>query len=167
MPKVYTYTTRARTKHADRGNYRCGKCGKDILPGEKRYEWSFRYGGTYRQHVTCGYPTRGQLTQSKMGQVYDVLDAPWGDTQEEIAANLHEAAEIVTQVAEEYSEAAQAFRGAGENADRAYELEAFSSSLEQAGGEVEQAEREGEESEEDLIERCREIAENAAAECPY
>jgi hypothetical protein len=32
----------------------CDKCGKPIEVGEQRYEWSFRYGGTYTRHAEQG-----------------------------------------------------------------------------------------------------------------
>lgn len=165
MPKVYTYKTQARRKTTE--PYRCIRCREDILPGQERYEWSFRYGGTYRQHVSCGYPKRSQLTQSKMGAVYDAIDEPWGDTQEEIATNLENAAEVVREVASEYEDAAEAFGGAGENQERAEALEAFADELGQAKDEVEGADKEDSETDEGFIERIYAFADDAAGNCPY
>ena len=165
MPRVYTYKTQAR--RGDKAPHTCVKCHKPIEPGQDRYEWSFRYGGTRRQHVSCGYPRRSQLTQSKMGAVYDVIDGDWGTTQEDVKTNLEMAAETVREVASEYDEAAQSFGGQGENAERASELDSYAGTLDDASREVEDAEKEEGEDDEAFIARLHEIAENAASECPY
>lgn len=70
MPRVH------EQKKAKVGKvYQCAKCGKDIEPGALYYSWSFRYGGTYRQHKACGYPKSSQLTQSKMSSAYAAIES--------------------------------------------------------------------------------------------
>lgn len=169
MPRVYTYKTRARRKHADSGYYTCSKCGQDILPGQDRYEWSFRYGGTYRRHVACGMPRQSELTLSKMAQVYaaqeDVEDLLMKDdwTEDDVRDALENAAAEVDTVVDEYREAAENFGGQGENADRADELESYSSDLQQ----VDLPQQEDGESMEDWQAKVRDEVDNALAQCPY
>lgn len=165
MPRVYTYKTRARTKHAENGYYHCSKCGNDILPGQERYEWSFRYGGTYRRHVTCGMPRQSELTQSKMGEVYAATEAledlMSGEfTLSDLEEAVNQAADEIRQVASEYEEAAEHFGGQGENADRASDLEAYADEIEQAQLPDDQA-HEGWEDE------ARSAVEDAISQCPY
>ncbi len=168
MPRVYTYRTRARTKHKDQGFYTCSKCGQDILPGQSRYEWSFRYGGTYRRHVDCGYPRQSELTQSKMGEVYAAQEAVedlfggWTDVSE-LESALQEAADTVDSVASEYDDAAQNFGGQGENADRASELQSYASDLQR----VSLPEREEDEEEDVWRDRVESEVSDALGQCPY
>jgi hypothetical protein len=165
MPRVYTYKTRARTKHSEDGFYHCSKCGNDILPGQSRYEWSFRYGGTYRRHVDCGYPKQSELTQSKMGQVYAATEAledfMLGEfTVDDLQEALNQAAEEVRQVASEYEEAAEHFGNQGENQERYEALDAYADEIEQVQLPDDQA-HEGWEDE------ARSAVEDAISQCPY
>lgn len=147
MPRV---STKKKSKAGK--PYHCGKCGKKIVPGEMYYEWSFRYGGTRRQHEKCGRPSRGQLTQSKLGAVYDACDGAEetiskATEKDAIVEALNSAAETAREVSEEYNEAAEAMGAAGESgtsAERRDELESFADSLESAASEIE-----GEEFDED------------------
>jgi len=135
MPRV-----EKKTKSTAGKAYTCTKCGKTIEPKTEYYTWSFRYGGTYRQHVSCGYPRRGQLTQSKLASVYNTLD----DAEETIskaedcatmADALSSVAEEARNVAEEYRDAVEAMNMAGsgnENEERADQLEEWAEELEDA-----------------------------------
>jgi hypothetical protein len=163
MPKVYTYKTAERKKHADKGYYQCVKCHKDILPGQERYEWSFRFGGTMRQHVSCGYPRQSQLTQSKMGEIYAAQEAvedliaagPGLFERSDLVAELENLSEVIGNVASEYEEAAENFGRSGENQERYEALDAYQSEIDQAASEVEDSD--------DPIA----VASDAMGSCPY
>lgn len=164
MPRVYIYTTR---KRRDGSNYTCSKCHKDILQGQKRYEWSFRYGGTYRRHVDCGYPRQSELTQSKMAEVYSATE----DLEDQLQGNdwvledaenyVQEAAEAIREVANEYEEAAQNFGNAGENQERYEALDAYADEVENSLNGIS-----GFETEEDR-EEVRSVVSDAISQCPY
>jgi hypothetical protein len=131
VPRVYTQ------KKSSRGTERrCGRygCGKVIEPGERYFQFSFRYGGT---HYRCAEhrPRQSELTQSKMSAVYAAIEDAEDNlgeagTVEEVRGLVEAVTEVVTEVAEEYREAAESFGGAGENAERADELESWASELE-------------------------------------
>ena len=134
MPRVHTKMARPSTK--DR---QCSKGDGPIIPGERYHTWSFRYGGTYYRHERCGYPPQSQLTQSKMSGVYaaqedartalDVLSDP-KTADEDAQAILEELAGVVTDVANEYQESAEAMGAAGEEMEsKADELEAYADEL--------------------------------------
>ena len=139
MPRVH------KAKKSNRGKeYHCASCPQPIVAGQEYYSWSFRYGGTRRQHVACGYPRRGQLTQSKLGAVYDAQDDAEKAVDEatdagEIADAVRSAAEAAREVAEEYREAVQAMNmeGSGtENEERADTLEAYADEVENTADEI-------------------------------
>lgn len=69
MPRVNT-----KTKNKAGKPYNCARCSEPIKPGEKYHEWSFRYGGTHRQHEKHGHPRASQLTQSKMSGAYAAIE---------------------------------------------------------------------------------------------
>lgn len=167
MPRVRIYTTRARRD--GKPNFKCTKCGNDILPGQKRYEWEFYSGGVYRQHESCGYPLRSQLTQSKMSGLYQNIEAieghenGWGKTREDVTLNLESVRDTAEEIKSEYEDAAQNFGGQGPSQEMADELDGFISTLEDAIREVETLE--GEE-ETDLLNQAVELAETACNECP-
>ena len=167
MPKVYTYTTKARRD--GKPPLKCGVCREDILPGQKRYEYEFRYGGKRVRHVTCGYPKRSELTQSKMSSVYatiEGIEGSWGDSTQEIAMNLQAIIDTVEEVKTEYEEAAENFGNAGPSQEMADELDMFQSTLESALSEVENMEREEDEDVDDFLQRVIEVAQGAVDECP-
>lgn len=145
MPRVYTKVK--STRGAPRT---CGKCGKRIEPKQRYYEWGFRYGGTYRRHVDCGYPKMSELTQSKMSTVLaSIEDAeeqlPSASTFDEIAELAEAVAESAREVAEEYREAVRAMNmeGAGtENEERADQLDSYADELDQAASEIRDKESE-------------------------
>jgi hypothetical protein len=166
MPRVHKLKTKAR--RGDKPNHRCQKCREDILPGQERFEWEFRYGGPLRQHVTCGYPSRSALTQSKMGGIYDAIDSmQWGDTDGSIAEDLRSIAETVRDVANEYEEAASNFGNGGENQERYEQLESFADDLDSVASEIEGQEPDEGQDEDEFIEALREQAQAACDECPY
>src|SRR5262245_26128203 len=106
MPRV---TEKTKNKGGKHGTYACGRCDQPIKPGQKYYEWSFRYGGTRRQHTDHGYPRRGQLTQSKLGAVYDAVDdadktVGEAASPEDMAAALETVREQAEEVKQEYED---------------------------------------------------------------
>jgi hypothetical protein len=144
MPRVYAQ------KKSSRGAVRtCGRCGRTILPGEKYYQWSFRFGGT---RYNCGdhYPRQSELTQSKMSGVYAAIESaedslPGAETVDDVNAIVQATAEEIRSVAEEYSEAAEAMGAAGESSDsreRADTLKSAADELEQWEADVEESDDE-------------------------
>lgn len=129
MPRVNTQTksNRGRTLH-------CGRCGATILPTETYFSWSFRYGGT-RTNCHRHPPRSSELTQSKMAEVYAAIESAEDQldgctTIEDIKDQVTDVASTVQEVAGEYRDAAEAFGGQGENAERADELDSWADELE-------------------------------------
>lgn len=130
---------RARLKTKNRGGktgeYRCSGCSEPIVPGERYWEWSFRYGGTYRQHATHGMPRPSQLTQSNMSEVYagiesveDLIARDDWSTEDAVSA-VEELRSTVEEVAQGYRDAAEPFGDAGPHAERADELDSYADQL--------------------------------------
>lgn len=167
MPRVHKKT---KNRGGKTGEYRCVRCPDPIVSGETYFEWSFRYGGTHRQHTKHGSPRQSQLTQSKMSGVYAEVEAVEDllgeDTYEldDLTGAIDNLASTVDEVAEEYRDAAEHFGGEGEQAERASELDDFSSTLGQFS--PDEFDAEGEESLEDWRERIKAEAEEALGECP-
>lgn len=170
MPRV-----RTKTKSRAGQKYHCGKCGKAIKPKEKYYEWKFRYGGTHRQHESCGYPRASQLTQSKMSTVYAAIedagdDIAKAETPSDIADALDNCAESAREVASEYEQAMEAMGEAGANnsdwEERKSALEDFADSLDNAASEMRDHEVDDDdaEAEEPDMEALRTDADNALSE---
>jgi hypothetical protein len=140
MPRVYT-----KTKSAAGKTYSCTKCSKPITKGQEYHEWSFRYGGTRRQHAACGRPKPSQLTQSKLAAVYEAQEAAeeqiaGAASVDDVVGALNDVAEAAREVAEEYREAVQAMNmeGSGnESEERADALEAYADELENVVSELE------------------------------
>lgn len=147
---------RARLKHTGkalgrRGNPpkqpTCRKCGEPIEPGEDRYEWSFRYGGTYTQHAHHGAPRLSETTQGSVSQLYaaqeaidDALAADRADFtswRDNVASALNDAADTADEMQQEYEAAAEPFGGAGPNQERAEACESWAEELRNAAEEVE------------------------------
>lgn len=91
---------------------RCGKCGKDILPGSP-YKWvevKRTYGGVrYVRCAACPTWRQSELTSSKMAGVYamqEEFDVSGCQNADELTEAATEAAQAVRDVAEEYREAA-------------------------------------------------------------
>ena len=131
MPRVIT-----KTKNRAGKARACGRCGAPIEPGERYRQWSFRYGGThYRCHRPTCNPRPSELTQSLLSEVYAAreeaeAELPRCETYADMRALLEQVAEAAREVAQQYEEAAEAFGGEGENAERAYELEEYADGLE-------------------------------------
>jgi hypothetical protein len=160
--------TRTKTRGGKK-DYTCGACGKKIAPGEIYHKWSFRYGGT---HYRCKdhYPRRGELTQSKMGTIYDAIDDAQKEIGEltsavEIEDAVHAVAQDVQEAVDEYREAAEHFGGQGESAERADELEGWQSDLDSWRTSV--AYDDEETMSEDTLEEIRQEACDALDQCPY
>jgi hypothetical protein len=111
---------------------KCGKCNLMIEPGENYFFWEPRYGG---KQVRCyrHYPRQSEITTSKMSEVYaateeaeDQASAYDGIEVSDFESMKQAVVDVITGVAEEYETAAEHFGGAGENAERAEALEAFS-----------------------------------------
>lgn len=104
MPKVQT-----KKKNAAGDPYTCCQCSDTIKAGESYYEWSFRYGGTYRQHTSHGTPKQSQLTQSKMSAAYAAIESAENSISiaeniEDLRSALEECAGEIDSVAYEYQE---------------------------------------------------------------
>jgi chemotaxis protein histidine kinase CheA len=107
MPRVST------KKKSTRGEpYNCQGCSKKIVAGEEYHEWSFRYGGTQRQHTAHGFPRGSQLTQSKMSQAHaaceeleDALGNGSLDNVSDIADAVQSCMDSLQEVMDEYEEA--------------------------------------------------------------
>lgn len=184
MPRVNTQTARKSKK--ERRCARRGGCLLDgtIEPGQEYQSWSFRFGGTYYQHVACGRPARSQLTQSAMGEVYDAIETAeatigeWdGDGTMDLASAIEEVAGAAESVMEQYREADEAFGGHGatEAAQRADDLEGWKDELDQffaedfQGDEPEEGEARTEEQQEEFdnwVEEQRQEAQSVLDNCP-
>jgi DNA repair ATPase RecN len=104
MPRV---STKKKNKAGEA--YGCCRCADPIKAGDQYYEWSFRYGGTHRQHISHGSPKQSQLTQSKMSGAYAAIESAEeaiaaADNVEDIKSALEECATEIESVAEEYQE---------------------------------------------------------------
>jgi len=159
-----------RSRRSNKPAFRCVACGEAIEAGQERYEWEFRYGGPHRQHVTCGYPKRSQLTQSLLGEVYGTIEGieehGWGGSVEEIVTNISAVKESAEEIKGQYEDAAENFGGQGPSAEKAEELDSFISELESAESEVENAEKADDEDDDEYLERLQQIAADAVGNCP-
>jgi hypothetical protein len=104
MPRV-----NSKTKNKAGQPYSCVRCSDTIKAGEKYYEWSFRYGGTRRQHQSHGMPKPSQLTQSKMSSAYAAIEAAedaiaGAASVEDLASALNDCASEIENVSQEYQD---------------------------------------------------------------
>lgn len=147
MPRVRTYKTVNRPGGA--APHTCDKCHQPIEPGQRRYEWKFRYGGTYRRHVACGRPRQSELTQSNLSTLYSAQEAiedacenqpstveDFGAWRDEVEAALSNAAETARDTGAEYETAAEPFGNQGPNQDRYEACEAWADELDDAASDV-------------------------------
>lgn len=146
MPRVYDKRANVGAKKKT-----CGKCNKEIKPGDRYYTWSFRYGGTYLRHVSCGHPRQSELTQSKLSGVYAAqedgqaaIDEWDGEEASDIAQALNDAAEAAREVATEYEDGIQNMPDslqqgsvAEEMQEKADAINAWADELESAASDVE------------------------------
>ena len=89
--------------------YSCARCAEKIVAGQAYFEWSFRYGGTHRQHTTHGSPKPSQLTQSKMSTAYAAIESAEeaianAESIEDLTSALEECAGEINGVADEYQD---------------------------------------------------------------
>ena len=157
MPRVTVKTKNKGGKHA----YRCEHCGKAIEAGQKYYKWSFRYGGTHRQHTTCGAPKQSQLTQSKMSAVYSAQETAHASVTQaasvgDLVAALNDCATEIESVRDEYQggldNMPDGLRSAAEEGETGQRIEALSEfidELQSKASDIESEEFECEEDEED------------------
>lgn len=124
----------------------CRVCGETIEPGQDRYEWSFRYGGTYTQHASHGRPRPSETTQGNVSQLYaaqeSVEDALAADSADYdgwrsgVEQALSDAAETAREVGSEYEAAAEPFGGQGPNQERYEACEQWADELDDAASNV-------------------------------
>lgn len=164
MPRVHT-----RRRHpSGRGrDISCGRCGKQIENGANYRYWTFRYGG---KRIRCDRPEcaprPGDLTQSKMGEVYNAqhdlgqLSDP-SDVREALAAM----AETVRDIASEYQQAAEHFGQSGENQERYEALDSWADELDRAASDLDDKINE-EDADEDELQNAADEARGVADECP-
>jgi hypothetical protein len=144
MPRV---STKKKNKSGKAESYRCDSCAEPIVAGQSYYEWSFRYGGTHRQHTEHAHPKQSQLTQSKMSGVYSAIEAAEealgsATCTEDIREALNECATEVESVKDEYQESIDAMISpdgavAQECQEKIDALETFKDELESASSDVE------------------------------
>lgn len=142
-------------KATKRPQPKCNKCGEVIEPGTRRWEWSFRYGGTYTRHENCGAPRPSELTQGMVGGLYaaqeaieDAVGLPCAEDSVEafdawkadVSQALSDAAEVARDLAGEYEAAAEPFGGEGENGERAESCNSWADALEDAASNVDSIE---------------------------
>lgn len=194
MPRV-TQKTKNRGGKAE--SYPCVHPGcrlndRRILPGERYYEWAFRYGGKRRQHVSHGMPRQSQLTQSKMGEVYaeqEALedfapparemdphtmtiadtDADYFDDVKQAAVDaLSTARENVESVKSEYEDAIEAMPASEEqNQERIDAIEAWMDVLEDAESDVDGMDVDDYDDIDDAVTAVTDRVTEAAAEFDY
>jgi chromosome segregation ATPase len=162
MPRVN------RKKKSTRGeSYGCVRCSNKIVAGQEYYEWSFRYGGTSRQHVDHGSPRPSQLTQSKMSAAHaacEDLEDQLGnlDTVSDIEDAVQSCMDSIQEVMDEYEEAINNMPASEEqNRERIDQLQETYDALDNAkdyGGE------DLEEFDEDSVEREEEETDEAFEE---
>ena len=158
-----------KTKAPKGREYICEKCGKVIEPGTQYYSWKFNFGATHMQHAEHGPPRASQLTNSKMGEVYDAVsdfDVSSCESPEDMKAALQSVADAARSVAEQYGESAdniEASWPSGNPTSEAcrntqQELESWADSLESWEPDHDSWDKEQHDTEEDWLEECRESA---------
>lgn len=143
MPRVTSHKKNSGGR-AGKAEYACCRCSDPIIAGDQFYAWSFRYGGTYRQHAKHGYPRQSQLTQARIGEVYaaieSVEDLIGGEGEwdyDDAAAGIEDAGSVAREIADEArSTADEYFGGGGPHAERADELEGIADELDDAAQQV-------------------------------
>lgn len=173
MPKAFLKTkNRGGTKV-----YTCSRCGEAIAPGEDYYTWKFNHGGRYFQHAHHGYPLRSQLTNSKMGPVWDAVDTfdvSGATSVDDIRSDLEAVAGAAREVADEYNSSADSIEGSWPSGnptsqacrDTADALEAFADEIEAWTPDYDEWDKEQFDSEDDWLEDCRNSASELMNDCP-
>ena len=149
MPRVST-----KKKNSAGLPYDCCRCSNKITAGNQYYEWSFRYGGTYRQHVSHGNPKQSQLTQSKLSGAYAAIESAeeavgTAESVEDLIFALEECASEIDGVADEYQDSFDAIpenlqqgSPAQEMQEKIEALQSFSEELNSAAGDLEEFDEE-------------------------
>jgi chromosome segregation ATPase len=174
MPRVAV-----KTKNKAGKPYGCDRCADEIVAGQRYYEWSFRYGGTHRQHESHGHPKPSQLTQSKMSGAYAAIEEveqaiSKAENASDIAAALNDAAQEISGVKDEYQESLDAMPDSlrdsqAETQEKIDALEEFENTLTDAASEIESEEPDEDEDEtpEQNIEDLRQRALDALGEFSF
>jgi len=170
VPKVHKVRKSSAGKE-----YICVKCRKPIVAGQEYFHWTKYRSATQQQHVDCGYPRRSQLSNSKMGPLWDEVDAftPDGhESADDLQSALADIANVANDVAAEYSEAAdniESASGSGALTSEACrtvaeELESWASDLE--NWEPTADTEEGAKPVDDWLQEVREEASELVGNCP-
>jgi len=154
--------------------YICVKCRKPIEPGQEYYHWTKYKQSVRQQHVTCGYPKRSQLSDSKMGPVWDEIDGfnPSELEQvDDIKSALQSIAGVATDVAAEYNESADGIEQQFSNSPTGDACREVADALESWAADLENWEpsadtEEGTKTFEDWLEEVREEAQDIVSEAP-
>lgn len=170
MPRVFRKTKNRGGHHV----YHCDKCGKEIEAGQDYLTWKFNRGSRFLRHAECGMPRRSELTNSKMGPVYDAVDGfdPEGMMPDDIKGELESIAAVAREVGEEYTESADNIEGAWPSGNPTSEAcRATGEALETWAGALESWEPDGDEPEgddekEQWLDTQREAAQEVVNEQP-
>lgn len=173
MPRAFLKKKNRGGKHV----YTCGKCHKPVQAGEQYWTWKFNHGGRFYQHTTCGAPQRSQMTNSKMGQVWDAVesfDVSACESPEDILTELSTVAEAATTVAEEYTSAADGIESAWPAGNptseacraTAGELESWAQELGSWAPDYDEWNPETHDTKEEWLDEIRESASRLMEDCP-
>lgn len=149
MPRVTTHTKNRGGKAV----YRCTKCGQDIHPGTRYFEWSRRFGrsgSTYRRHVDCGYPKPSELSSRKTATVEDAMQdarsviAAWSpefptdhDPNDTLDVEIDEITSAFGEVADEADNVGQEYSGNADNMPEALQYGEQAEAMRAVGEELE------------------------------
>lgn len=164
--------------------YKCTVCNKPVEAGTQYYTWKFNHDGRYFQHAEHGPPKPSQLTNSKLGAVLDAVegcDLAACESADGIKSALADVASAATDVAAEYSEAADGIESSWPSGNptseacrtTAEELETWANNLETWEPENDEPEPEHDQDEEAMemlmeewLEACRGEAQDLLDEQP-
>jgi len=154
--------------------YTCTVCGEPIKAGEQYWTWKFNHGARYFQHAEHGRPKPSQLTNSKMGELYDAVEAfdPSScESVDDIKSALADVAEAARSVGEQYGEAADGIESAWPSGNptseacrsTADELDSYASSLESWEPDTDEGDADDKE---EWLEECRSAASDLVNDHP-
>jgi hypothetical protein len=143
---------------------------RDIIAGQDYLTWKFNRGGRHFRHAACGHPRRSELTNSKMGAVYDAVDdfdPTTCETLEDLQAALQDVATAANDVAAEYGEAADGIESSWPSGNPTSEAcRATADELESWANNLESWEPTADESDDDYLDAIREEAQELVNESP-
>jgi hypothetical protein len=174
---------RAFLKTKNRGGHKTYRCSfpgcksTEIRPGDQYYTWKFNHGARFFQHAEHGPPRRSQLTQSKMGPVWDAVDSfdvSGAESIDDIKSELESVAAAAREVASEYEDAANNIEGswpAGNPTSEACRstseaLDGWADDLEGWTPDYDEFDKEAFDTKEDWLEECRQSATDMMADAP-